>query len=338
MLPVALALLVALVLRGCMTTYSLVEFEVLEPATVDFPPRVERLILLDRAPVTVDAFDPKDRTGMKPEHLLVIDTIISNAVMEGTSSILNMSPTERFSDPVILNEYRTDTAGLDDLILTKREVAELCGQYGADAVVSLEYYSLDLDERREYYPGSLIEDLESLWAHYYIISNETRWIIYLPGSPTPFDRYRMRDTLYFADYVEGEFRQIPEVPGMIRETFRYSGEKYGRYLVPVWTRASRILFRGREKPLKEAAKLTDQGEWDQAYLIWQGLLGGEDSTVVSKAYHNLAVYYELEDKLDSANILAGLAVRYDTLEAVANYKEELETRLLNKQEILKQLE
>ena len=125
---------------------------------------------------------------------------------------------------------------------------------------------------------------------------------------------------------------------MIRETFRFSGEKYGRYLVPVWTSASRILFRGREKPLKEAAKLTDQGEWDQAYLIWQGLLGGEDSTLVSKAYHNLAVYYELEDKLDSANILAGLAVRYDTLEAVANYKEELETRLLNKQEILKQLE
>jgi hypothetical protein len=59
---------------------------------------------------------------------------------------------------------------------------------------------------------------------------------------------------------------------------------------------------------------------------------------MSRAYHNMAIYYELEDKLDSANLLAGLAVTYDTLEVIRNYKEELETRVLNREEILQQIE
>ena len=328
----------ALVFHGCAPTFSVVEFEVLEPATVNFPSYVKRLIILDRAPVTLDVFDPKDRSGMTQEHLGIIDTIISNAIMDGIEEILEQSPFERFSVPVLTSETRTDTAGLDDLILTKREVVDLCERYGGDAVVSLEYYYLDLDERREYYPGTLIQDTQSLWTHYYIVSNETRWIIYLPESPTPFDTYRMNDTLYFTDYIDGEFKVIPDVPGMIRETFRYSGEKYGRYLVPVWNRASRILFRGKEESLKEAARYTDQGEWDQAFTLWSGLIGSEDSSLVSKAYHNMAVYYELEDKLDSADMLAGMATRYDTLEIIENYKEELETRLENKREIMKQLD
>jgi len=334
-----MVMVAALVLHGCATTYSVVEFEVLEPATINFPPDVQRLILLDRAPVTLDAFDPKDRAGMTREHLEIIDTIISNALMEGIKEILGDFPYKQFSDPIMLKELRTDTAGLKDLILTKREVADMCAEYDGDAVISLEYYSLDLNEHRENYPGYSDDTFyETLYAHYYIISNETRWIIYLPGSPAPFDTYRMKDTLYFTDYIEGEFKPIPDVPGMIRETFKYSGEKYGRYLVPVWSRASRILFRGRDAALKEAGKYTDQGAWDEAFAIWKGLTGSEDSSLVSKAYHNMAVYYELEDKLDSADLLAGMAVRFDTLEIFQNYKEELDTRIENKREIQKQLE
>ena len=333
-----MVLAAALMFHGCATTFSVVEFEVLDPATVNFPSYVQRLIILDRAPVTLDVFDPQDRSGMTQEHLEVIDTIISNALKDGIKEVLGESPYERFSDPVMLTEQRTDTAEMKNLILTKREVAELCNTYGGDAVVSLEYYSLDLDQQSEYYPGSIIEDTETLWAHFYIVSNETRWAIYLPESPRPFDTYRMRDTLYYTDYLDGEFKPIPDVIDMIRETFRYSGEKYGRYLVPVWSHASRILFRGRDASLKEAAKFTDQGDWENAFAIWKGLTGSEDSSLVSKAYHNMAVYYELEDKLDSADMLAGLAVKYDTLEISQNYKEELDTRLENKREILKQME
>jgi len=330
-----LILLGFLAIYGCAGTYSLVEFEVLEPANVRFPDHVRKLILIDRAPVTLDVFEEQDVKGVDADELQIIDTIISFNLLRGVYEMFQQSPIERFKDPVFLNEHRTDTTAMKDMILTKREVNELCDKYGGDAVVSLEYYTVDLDESSS---SNLSMEEEVMLTHYYIVSNEIHWNIYLPESPRPFDTYKTIDTLYFTDFLDGVYQPVPDGPGMIRELSRESGRKYGRYLVPVWTHASRLLFRGKNDTLKKASKFTDQGDWESAYDLWEELVNSSDSSVVSKAYHNMAIYYELEDKLDSANMLAGLAVTYDTLEVIQNYKEELETRVLNREEILQQIE
>ena len=53
-----------LLVRGCASTYRVVEFEVLEPATVSLPEFVQQLIVLNRAPFTFDAFSEEDRQGL----------------------------------------------------------------------------------------------------------------------------------------------------------------------------------------------------------------------------------------------------------------------------------
>lgn len=329
-----LIVLVILVVHGCAGTYSVVEFEVLEPANVSFPDHVQKLILMDRAPVTKDVFEKDDVDGLSEEGLYILDTIISYNLLRGVYEMFQQSPIDRFKDPIFLNEKRSDTTALGDLILTKREVMDLCQKYGGDAVVSLEYYSVDLDQSTG---TGRDADSGELWLHYYIVSNEIRWNIYLPESPRPFDTYKTIDTLYFTDVLEGVFQPIPSAPGMIRELSLQSGRKYGRYLVPVWTQASRMLFRGNNDSLRIASRFTDEGDWEGAFAIWNELLNSQDSAVISKAYHNMAIYYELEDQLDSADLLSGLAVQYDTLEVIRNYKDELETRLLNRKEILQQI-
>lgn len=328
-------MLVFLAIHGCAGIYSVVEFEVLEPANVSFPDHVRKLILIDRAPVTLDVFEKQDVEGVDQDELQIIDTIISYNLLRGVYEMFQQSPIERFKDPIFLNENRTDTTAMKDMILTKREVNELCNQYGGDAIVSLEYYTVDLDQSSD---GDLTMEDEILLTHYFIVSNEIHWNIYLPESPRPFDSYRTIDTLYFTDILNGAYQPVPDAPGMIRALSRESGRKYGRYLVPVWTQASRLLFRGKNDTLRKASKFTDQGDWESAYELWEKLLNSPDSSIVSRAYHNMAIYYELEDQLDSANMLAGLAVTYDTLEVISNYKEELETRVLNREEILQQIE
>jgi hypothetical protein len=124
---------------------------------------------------------------------------------------------------------------------------------------------------------------------------------------------------------------------MIAELFYHSGSRYGRYLVPVWNQASRTLYKGKGDSLKLASKYTDLGEWDKAFSIWKSLTTSTDSVLVSKAYHNMAVYYELEDRLDSASYLVDQALGYDSLEVVLNYREELDVRLLNKKEVIEQV-
>ena len=178
-----------------MGIYSVVEFEVLEPATVNFPDHVNQLLILNRALFTFDVFNEEDREGMEAEHLTIIDTLITNTTFRGMQEVLRESPIDRFHTPLWVSERRTDTALLDDLILTKREVETICSTYKVNALISLEYYSMDINERIVHY-----SDAPSMVQHhYYEVSNNLKWNIHLPESPTPFDSYSTADPIYFTD-------------------------------------------------------------------------------------------------------------------------------------------
>ena len=311
----------------------MVEFEVLEPATVSFPDQVSQLLILNRAPLSFSVFSEENRDGMDKKQLLILDTLISNSINRGLLEVLRQSPIERFHVPIWLTERRGDTVSMEDMVLTKREVAALCDNMDGDAVISLEFYSMDLDSNYDYYtdaPG-VVQN------HYYQVSNIVQWFIYLPGSPRPFDKYSMADTLFFSNVIDGQYMQTQTTLDMIRESFYKSGMKYGRYLVPVWTQASRSLYKGKSDSLRRASKLTDQGEWEQALSIWENLAVSEDSTLASKALNNMAIYYELEDNLDTAILLVNQALEFDSLEIVRSYREELDTRIENRKEVIDQI-
>ena len=87
----------------------------------------------------------------------------------------------------------------------------------------------------------------------------------------------------------------------------------------------------------KAADYTDNGDWESAKQVWSDLSENEDHKTSAKALNNLAVYYELEDKLDSANYYLDRALQLDSLEATIEYKEEIEIRILNRDDIMKQI-
>lgn len=323
----------SLVLQGCAGNLRVVEFEILEPATVEFPEHVKQLTFLNRAPVSMDIWADQNQVGMDMRQLVLLDTLIINNLLRGVLDVLRKSPAEKFHTPIYLTERRTDTARLDDLILTRLEVDNICDTIMADAIISLEYYFVGLDQHFDYYKDAPDE----INNHYFEVSNSLKWNIHLPGSPRPFDSYTMVDTLFFPAIVDGEFIAFEPGVDMLRELFYESGYKYGRYLVPVWNHASRVLYRGRNESLKLAIEHTDEGDWDKAYSIWNNMTSMEDSTLVAKAYHNMAVYLELEDKLDSASIMLDLALEHDSLKMDKLYREELDVRILNRKDIIKQV-
>jgi hypothetical protein len=324
-------------LHGCGGMYSIVEFEVLEPATIHFPDQINQILVLNRAPLTLDAFREEDRVGMRSEHLRILDTLICSNINRGLLEVLRQSPVRSFRVPIWLSDRRGDTTNLEDLILTRREVESICRREGGDAIISLESYSMDIDEQYEYYTDATEDAPDEIMAHYYQVSNKVLWYIYLPGNPKPFDRYTTIDTLYFPRIVDGLFMNSPSIAQMIRDLFFESGLKYGKYLVPIWINASRILFKGRGDSLRMASELTREGNWDEAYLIWEELSRSKDSTIASKALHNMAVYHELEDDLDSASFLIDMALQYDSLDAVKEYRDEMDVRLLNRNQVIEQV-
>jgi len=321
-----------LAIHGCASKFSVVEFEVLEPATINFPENVNQLVFLNRAPISIDNWSETNQVGMDSRQLVLLDTLIVNNLFRGVLDVLRSSPAERFYMPIWLSERRTDTAYLENRVLTKREVADICDTIGGDAIISLELYTAAIGQHFDYYTDS-----EEILNHYFEVSNRVVWNIHLPESPRPFDTYSTIDTLYFSLIQDGVILEF--VPGvdMLRELFYSSGNKYGSYLVPVWNKTSRLLYKGKEDSLKMAVKLTDMGDWDGAFSIWNQLAKSDDSTLVAKAYQNMAVYYEIEDNLDSASILLDFSLKNDSLDQVRQYREELDVRLLNRKDIEEQV-
>ncbi len=328
-------LILSLIIQGCASQYSVVEFEILEPATVEIPDHVNQLVVLNRAPISPDIWADQNQIGMDAKQLVLLDTLIVNNLFRGLLSVLRNSPAERFQTPIWLSDRRTDTALLEDRILTKREVSNICDTIGGDAIISLEFYSVGLEQYFDYYT----DGSDEVQNQYYEVSKSLKWNIHLPESPRPFNTYTMVDTLFFSAIIDGEIMPFVAGVDMLRSAFYDSGVKYGSYLLPVWNHTSRVLFRGRGRndSLKMAVKHTDEGDWESAYSIWKQLITSDDSTVVAKAYHNMAVYLELEDNLDSASIMLDLSLEHDTLEMDRSYREELDVRILNRKDIEKQL-
>lgn len=326
-------LFLSLFLLGCAGNLRVVEFEILEPATVEFPDHVKQLIFLNRAPISLDIWAEQNQTGMDLRQLVLLDTLIINNLLRGVLDVLRVSPADKFHTPIWLSDRRTDTIALEDKLLTRREVDNICDTMMGDALISLELYTVSLDQHFDYYKDASDE----IRNHYFEVSNSLKWNIHLPGSPRPFDSYSMVDTMFFPAIIDGELMNFEPGVDMLRELFYDSGYKYGKYLVPVWNQASRFLYSGKNDSLKKAIKHTNEGDWDRAYSIWKNMTAMEDSTLVAKAYHNMAVHLELEDRLDSASVMLDLALAYDTLELDTMYREEMDVRILNRDEIIKQL-
>ncbi len=321
-----------LLMHGCAGIYSLVEFEVLEPATVSLPEEVNQLIVLNRAPLSMNSFEAKDVQGLEQKHLLILDTLIVKSIQRGLLTVFRESPIERFHFPYWVDDRREDTTNLEAMLLTRREVEDICLENGGEAILSLESYTMDYEEQS----GQPYPDPFNAYR-YYEISTKIKWIIYMPGNPRPFDRYTMVDTLYFTEFQNGELIQRHSTASMISESFEKSGGKYGKYLVPVWNRTSRNLYKGKEESLRKASKQTNRGNWDQAYEIWNELSEEEDNTAAAKALYNMAIFHELDDQLDSACYLVNEALKRDTLDLIRTYKEEIDTRILNQRELIKQV-
>lgn len=319
--------------HGCAGIYNIVEFEVLEPATITFPEGEGHLLIMNRAPISLYSFKEEDRTNVDEKMLVILDTIISNSLNRGLLEVLRQSPIERFHIPLWLTDRRTDTSGLEDLILTRREVESLCNTWGADMVISLEKYSMDVNDSTIYYT----DDPTGIFTQYYEFSNEVKWNVYIRGNPKPYDSYTTRDTVFFTSFLEGVYQFVPSTSGMISQIFHESGSKFGHRMVPVWIPTSRAIYKGKGDSLRKASRYTRAGNWNQAYQIWEELLKSEDSTTVARSYNNMAVFHELEDDLDSASLLINNALNYDTLEVLRMYKDELDTRILNREEVLKQV-
>ena len=321
-----------LLLTACSGSYSLVAFEVLEPATLIFPENVSQLLLLNRLPASHRMFDEEETGDLGTRQLLMLDTLISNNIFRGLYDVLRDSPIRNFHWPIWSSERQPELMVKNDIILAKREVAELCLKNCSDVILSLEAFHLDISSKQY----SLLEG--TIFGYNLQLISKSTWFVYLPESPRPYDEFEVLDTMVYI--TGGDIKTPRPFPSndMIKRVSHSSGSKYGRHITPVWEKTERNIYTAYHPSLRKGSKHTSEGDWEQAYILWNRLSIKGNSRNRAKACFNMAVYFELEDNLDSASYLIDRAIANSDLKLIRSYREELDTRMKKNPTIIKQVE
>jgi len=320
-----------LALQGCTGSKSYVSFEVMEPAKITYPEQVQKVGYLTAAPITVHSFPVNNRSELDPVSLRIIDTIVVNNVFKGFSEGKQFADLSFLEDVTKLSARKRGTSerrALIDESLRQKAFRE----FDLDALIVLEYYTIGIYKspaRFDFMMGEYIQEFR--------FQSELLWRIYTEGGEQPVDEYLAKDTLYYVNSESMPASQYVDATDVLRDGSAEIGFRYGLRHIPKWKEVSRVVFRGSQKPLKDAAIHTDQGEWDKAAEVWTANTENEDRKLAAKANHNLAIYFELQDEIDTAATYASKALDLWKNEYTEDYMQELQDRVREKEKILEQV-
>lgn len=217
----------------------------------------------------------------------------------------------------------------NDVKLSKKEVAELCWKNRTDAILCLESYNLKLRlEDTTFVRGSLCrQHISGLLS--------SHWVIYLPDYPKPFHESSITDSMV---YWIGPRTRYSNIYEFTRDISHQNGRRFGEKVTPFWKESSRKIFAGPNFRLMIASGKTQEGSWEEAFPSWSKLASSGNRSNQAKALYNMAVYYELEDKLDSAANLLDRSVMLNDDSLILSYHQEMHIRLQKRHFIFQQVE
>jgi len=315
-------------LPGCMTTYHVVRFEVLEPAEITFPGEVRQLLVMDRLPLAHHLMDSVSMATLGRTDYRGLDTLVSYSIYRGLWDRLQQSPVKSHNWPAWDSERQSDILASKDVKLTKKEVSDLCWANASDAVVCLE--SVFLKIRLE---DTVYVRRQGIRKPRYKGVLTSHWAIYLPDHPKPYRERTIKDSL--EHWVGAGGMNVLDV---VRRLSWNHGQHFGEQVTPVWKQTTRKIYSGSHRTLQDATMNTRKGNWDQAFNQWTQLAESGTRIERAKAMYNLAVYYEMEDRLDSAAALMVRASQLHEASLILEYKQEIERRLQNRESIQRQVD
>ncbi|MCF8225011.1 MAG: DUF6340 family protein [Bacteroidales bacterium] len=319
-----------LLFSSCTGPKSIVNVEILEPAGITYPENVQRIGYLNHAPLSRDSYNGFSEE-FDPVSLRIIDTMVCKNLQKGFLDGIKNTELS-YLDSILFLEFRRKDTTARTQPLTNRILETVFNTKNLDALIILDYYAVDISRSYSHYSlmtASFVEE--------YKLIMEVAYRTVVKNNDEPLDKYVSKDTLYFMNESSMPSSTYLHASDVIRSGAYEFGYAYGMRHIPVWNQVSRVVFRGREEELRQAAAHTDMGNWDAALQIWTALLSSEDQHLAAKAAHNIAVYYELEDDVETALGYASKAVELWVNHYTELYKQELKIRYMNREDLLKQV-
>ena len=313
-----------------------VAIRMLQPAEMAVPEHIQTIVTIDRSKpssgfitfleglATVEGIN-QDRRGRKEalEGLAYSLTRTprfqvkhSDLTLEGSKGGINMT-------------YPLDWA----------EVEKICSDYGADALIAIEAYDSDINvsttpyevKRKDENGNEYTETNYRAEANVHITIG---WRFYDPQKKIILDEFSVQTGESYSatgTTAEQAKNNLPDLAYKAFDLSHAAGEKYGMRVAPVWVTVNRQFYTSGKKdfkePMKKAARLAKQDQWEAAAQIWQRMVETADAKTAGRAAFNLAVASERLGYLETALKWAEKAYLEFNFKPARDYIQKLKVRL-----------
>ena len=301
-------------------------FDVMLPAGVSFPPHIKSIAMIDRS-------TPEDNVGNVIEsgltgELFGEDKQATRIVMDGIHSILANSPTlsfirttESLKGGAVIGRAFPEQISWD-------VIEKLCMKYDADAILAIEIFDSDF----LMIPGKG-----------QMVNVKVGIRMYDPANKAIIDQYNYTHQSPIraaGNSIEAVIGSFLDKSAEIRDASYDAGLVYGRRITPSWYGVSRKYFRRSkgDANLALGARMMEVNDWNAAKSALQTAVDTGKRKTQGRAAHNMAVVFEIEGDLLQAKSWAQTAWGHYKNKKSRDYLYDLNRRISQNDILQQQLE
>lgn len=299
--------LLLLPLLGSCAGIRYMNIETREAAQITLPANVKSVLIVNNVVQQPDDVGhnikklgkrTSDRTKASSDSIATIYT-------EALAQFLNE---EEYFDNVYYNSepIRKDKNFWMEQPLSPEKMIELRNESGADAVLSLDRLMINTNRTDHFYQegytyGDITGHIESTIR------------VYLPTIDGKIPSVQFVDSLSWEGYDIESGRAyadftLPTNEDAMKELAVYAAEKMTKVFSPHWEYQDRWIYTSMNSKMREADVYAKGHEWDNAIAIWENEFTKERKKVnKAKIAHNIALGYEMLDKMELAQTWANTA-------------------------------
>ena len=188
------------------------------------------------------------------------------------------------------------------------ELANICQRYGADAVMSIEYFDSDfimtnipVSIAAVIDPSILLKQAEYRASGLAVINLGIR--IYDPSDRVILDEYQTTYKMNFEGYgtnLQDAINHVIDKTEAIKRAGYEAGEIYGSRITPTYYRVTRYFYNKPGKLLGPGVRMSEVAEWTGAIEAWNRVVETGKRKHAGRAALNIAVGYEVLGDLELA--------------------------------------
>ena len=179
--------------------------------------------------------------------------------------------------------------------LSQNEVKKLTTDLGVDMLFSVENVTIKTDQRTYFLDNIFRSTIDATVAP--MIK------VYLPSRTKPLFTVYPEDKIYWDGYGLSPTiaeRNLITKDSLIKEASAFAGELPTKVILPRWEKVNRFYYTSGCLELRDGGALVREGSWDEALKLWQTAHEKKSKKIKMRTAFNIALYYELQDKIEQA--------------------------------------